>query len=446
MSRLPIRVKLTLAFAAAMALVLLAVGALLLGRFDRQFDGAVAADLRLRASDLAGAVAEARRAGDPPVIDDAAGGRAQVLDLQNRLVTGSADLGGRSVLTAAELRTAAERELLLRRGPGDGVLLLARPAGPDRVVVAGTTLERRADAREALAHVVLLAGPAILLLAAAAGYGVAFFALRPVEAMRRRAEEVTATGSGQRLPVPRARDGIAALGRTLNAMIERLEQAVDRERTLVADASHELRTPLAIAQAEIDLALRPDASRREVDEALRSVGEEVGRLVRLGDDLLVLARADRRALPLERRRVAVPELLQRVSERARLTYGDTLVVTTYSAQGADVEADPARLEQALSNLVANSSRYGASHVRLWASVEDDDAVRLHVSDDGPGFTRDVLPRAFDRFARGGDAPAGEGAGLGLAIVAAIAGAHGGDAGARNVVPRGADVWIRLPRR
>jgi signal transduction histidine kinase len=141
----------------------------------------------------------------------------------------------------------------------------------------------------------------------------------------------------------------------------------------------------------------------------------------------------------------VPELLARVSERARLTYGDALVVTTYSTPGADVDADPVRLEQALSNLVANSSRYGASHVQLWSSVEDDDAVRLHVSDDGPGFTQDVLPRAFDRFARGGDAPAGEGAGLGLAIVAAIAGAHGGDAGARNVTPRGADVWIRLPR-
>jgi signal transduction histidine kinase len=399
LSRLPLRAKLTLAFALAMTSLLVAAGVVLVGRLDPQLDRTVAAGLRVQAGDVAAVVTASRRAG---------------------------------------------RELMLRRGPGHGLALLARPAGADRVVVVGTSLERRAQARSALVRVAALAGPAVLLLAVAAGYGVAFLALRPAAAMRRRAAAVTAGGSGQRLPVPRARGELASLGRTLNDMIERLERALARERMLVADVGHELRTPLAIARAEVELALRPDAPREELAEALRSVGEEVERLVRLSDDLLVLARADHQALRLERRRIAVPELLERVGDRARRASGGALAVSTEATPGVEVEADSLHVEQALSNLVTNSSRYGASRVRIWSSVQDGGAIGLHVSDDGPGFAEDFLPRAFDRFARGTDARTG-GCGLGLAIVDVIARAHGGTAGARNVRPRGADVWIALPR-
>ena len=444
MSRLPIRIKLTLAFAAAMTAVLVGAGVLLLGRFEQQLDSTLESDLRLQARDVAALVTESRRAGDRLAVDGSAGRLVQVLDRRNRVVAASPELRGRSVLTPGELGKAADRELLLRRGPGAGVLLLARSAGSGNVVLVGTSLERGAEAREALVRVAAMAGPGVLLLAVLAGYGVALFALRPVEAMRRRADAVSASGTGQRLPVPAARDELGALGRTLNDMIERLERALDRERTLVADASHDLRTPLAIAQAEIELALRPGTPSEELQEALRSVGEEVERLVRLCDDLLVLARADRQELRLERRRTSVPDLLDHVGRRARRTYGDALVVTTEASPAVDVEVDPLRLEQALSNLVANASRYGASRVRLWWSLNDDNGVRLHVSDDGPGFPQDFLPRAFSRFARGANSPAGGGAGLGLAIVDAIARAHGGHAGARNVAPRGAEVWIQLP--
>jgi two-component system OmpR family sensor kinase len=444
LSRLPIRLKLTAAFAVAMAAVLAGAGVVLLSRFESQLDRTTEADLRLRARDVAGLVTESRRAGDPPAIDSSAGRLVQILDLRNRVVAASPELRDRSVLTPGELRVATTRELLRRRGPGDGVLLIARPAGRGRVAVVGTSLERRAEARSALAGGLLLAGPAILLLALPAGYGVAFFALRPVERMRRRAQAVTAGGSGQRLPVPPARDELAALGRTLNDMIARLERALHRERTLVADVSHELRTPLAIAQAEVELALTPATSREEMEDALRSVGEEVERLVRLCDDLLLVSRSDREELRLQRRRISVPELLEDAAQRARRAYGEALAVTTGATPGVYVEVDPLRLEQALSNLVANSSRYGASRVRIWSSVEDEESVRLHVSDDGPGFEESFLPRAFNRFARAAGASAGPGAGLGLAIVAAIARAHGGDAGARNVAPHGADVWLRVP--
>jgi signal transduction histidine kinase len=426
-----------------MAALLAATGIFLLGRIEDELDGTVEADLRVRAGDVAALVTESRRADEPLDVDGSAGRLVQLLDRSNRVVAGSTQLRDRSVLSDAELATARNRELVLRRGPGDGAMLLTRPVAGGQVVVVGTSLQARAEARDALLHALLVAGPAVLVLAILAGYGVAFFALRPVEAMRRRAAQLTGADVSGRLPVPASRDELAALGTTLNAMIDRLEEALERERTLVADASHELRTPLAIAQAELELALRPGAPPEELREALESIGEEIGRLVRLSDDLLVLSRADRSELRLERRPISVAELLERIGERARLAHGDEVRTAPEGAGDAVVDADPLRIEQVLVNLVDNAFRYGASHVRIWCS--DGEAVSLHVTDDGPGFPADLLPRAFDRFARGPDVPAGGGAGLGLAIVSAIARAHGGDAGARNLEGGGADVWISLPR-
>lgn len=425
-----------------MAALLAATGILLLGRIEDELDGTVADDLRVRARDVASLVSESRRTRTPLGVDVSAGRLVQVLDERNGVAAASPELRDRSVLSDPQLSAARRTEVLLRRGTGDGVLLLARPAAPDRVVVVGASLQSRADARDALLDALLVAGPALLVLAVLAGYGVAYFALRPVDDMRRRAAELTAADVTRRLPVPPSRDELAALGTTLNGMIDRLERALERERTLVADASHELRTPLAIAQAEVELALRPGAAPDERVEALRSIGEEIDRLVRLCEDLLVLSRADRNELRLERRRITVEKLLVDARERVLLAYGDRAEVVTAGAGDVAVDADPLRVEQALTNLVDNAFRYGASRVRIWWSSGE--AVRLHVSDDGPGFSEGLLPRAFDRFARGPDVPPGGGAGLGLAIVGAIARAHGGDVGAANLAGGGSDVWMSLP--
>ena len=169
---------------------------------DDELEGTIEADLRVRARDVAALVSESRRAGTPVTVDGTAGRLVQVLDLRNRAIAGSQGLGDRSVLSNAELRAARERELLLERGAGDGVLLLARRVGRQDVVVVGASLRSRAEARDALLTALLVAGPAVLVLAVLAGYGVAFFALRPVEAMRRRAAALTAADADGRLPVP----------------------------------------------------------------------------------------------------------------------------------------------------------------------------------------------------------------------------------------------------
>jgi two-component system, OmpR family, sensor kinase len=258
--------------------------------------------------------------------------------------------------------------------------------------------------------------------------------------MRRRARMISADSPDARLPLPPAEDEVRRLGETLNEMLERLEQGLIRERSFVADASHELRTPLAILKMELELAMLHGATIEELEDALRSAAEETDRLARLADDLLVLARADEGRLPVRPVRLDVRELLESVSRRFAAPAGRRLEVDVPA--NLAVDGDELRLEQALGNLVDNALRHGGGKVRL-AAVRTDGMIELHVADEGDGFPPELLPRAFERFARADHTRSRGGAGLGLSIVAAIAHAHGGEACAANR-EHGADVWLAMP--
>jgi two-component system, OmpR family, sensor kinase len=292
--------------------------------------------------------------------------------------------------------------------------------------------EERDETLGSLLGLLLVGGPLALGAATFAGWLLAGAALRPVEAMRRRAAEISADTTGERLPVPASEDEIHRLGTTLNEMLDRLDAGLLRERRFVADASHELRTPLALLKTELELALRRPRTPEEQAAALRSAAEEVDRLVRLAEGLLLLATAEEEALRPER--VAARELVERVAARFGVEAGE--------AEG-ELVADPLRLEAALGNLVENALRHGAPPVRVSARREGDRIV-FAVADSGPGFPPGFLDRAFDRFARADTARTEAGAGLGLAIAAAVARAHGGEAAARTLARGGAEVTLALP--
>ena len=300
-------------------------------------------------------------------------------------------------------------------------------------------VDARGDRDETLDTMLLLflvGGPVALAAATFAGWLLAGAALRPVEAMRRRAAEISADTTGERLPVPRSEDEIRRLATTLNEMLERLDAGLLRERRFVADASHELRTPLSLLRTELELALRRPRRSEEYEAALRSVAEEVDRLVRLAEGLLLLATAEEAGLQPER--IDVRELLEAVARRfangAEIEMSDTL---------GELVADRLRLEAALGNLVENGLRHGAPPIRLEALRDGDDAV-FRVTDAGPGFPPSFREHAFERFARADEARTEKGAGLGLAIVDAVARAHGGEATARNGPGGGAEVTISIP--
>lgn len=373
---------------------------------------------------------------------------AQILDASGRIVDSTPSLRKRPLLSDAQVRNALGRTIYANASIGeDGERLLAtavKAQDQRLVVVVGTTLEERDHAVGNLGKLLLVGGPAALLLASLAGYGAAAAALRPVERMRRRAATIQDAAPGQRLPVPPANDEIGRLGTTLNDMLARLEDAFARERTFVSNASHELRTPLAILKGELELALRGGRNVAELEAALRSAAEETDRVAQLAEDLLVIARSDQGRLPIRHSDLRARDVLEGVRSRFQLRARDKQASLEVTApEGLKLVADQLRLEQAIGNLVDNALRYGGSRIEIGA-IQKRLIVELHVRDNGPGFPPAFIDVAFERFTRGDPARGRGGAGLGLAIVAAIAHAHDGSVGAGNRPEGGADVWLALP--
>lgn len=424
MSRLPIRIRLSLAFAAAMAVLLGALGLFLYLQVRSSLDEQLNAGLRAQAEAVSlTTVRHPGLADEDKAIAQVIGRDGTVLAaLPARLQT---PLAQPSATTRFENRSIPG----LRNSP---YRVLTAPIKGGRTVVVGATLDERDESLNKLLLALLVGGPIALALSTLAGYLLAGAVLRPVERMRRRAAEVSTDAVDQRLPLPDARDEIFRLGETLNAMLDRLEAGLARERRFVADASHELRTPLALLRTELELALRRPRTPEEQLAALDSAAEEVDRLTRLAEDLLVLAREDEGRLPLRQESIGVRDLLETVAGR----FGERIEVSV-SDVGV-VLGDRLRLEQALGNLVDNAVRYGEGSVRLEAKRRNG-RLELSVSDEGPGFPPELLPQVFERFTRGDEARRRGGAGLGLAIVAAIARAHGGRAHAAD-----ATVTIELP--
>jgi two-component system, OmpR family, sensor kinase len=436
--RLPIRLRLTAAFAAAMLVVLAGTGLFVYLRLKSDLNESVDAALKSRAAAVA-----STHDGAAGAVGEPEEGFAQLLDSNGRLVD-SANGPRWSVLSQAELHRAAagERLLIERYVPGvDGTpRLLARRAGPD-VVVVGQSLSDRDETLSGLATSFAVGGPIAVLVASLLGYGLATAGLRPVEAMRRRAREVSLGNGDDRLPLPAAHDEIRRLGETLNEMLERLRGSFERERRFVADASHELRTPVAVIKTELENALRSGGHDPAVTEALSAAVEECDHLAQLAEDLLVVARTGEGELPLRREPVVAGELLERVRERfADRAERAGRDIRLEPGPDMRLDADPLRLQQALGNLVDNALRHGEGEIVLRSAARDG-VSELSVSDSGPGFPRDFADRAFERFARGDGARTRGGSGLGLAIVKAIAEAHGGSA---EIVPGpGATVRISL---
>jgi signal transduction histidine kinase len=436
-----------------MALVLGATGVFVYLRFGDELDATINAGLRSRASDVASLVMEADSGLQEGRLVSADESFAQVLDADGSVTDSSPAIGDRALLAPSELRGALRGPVYLDRAPLPGMedesRLLAVPVkarGREQVVVVGTSIEARNESLTDLAQLLALGGPIALLLASLAAYGVAAAALKPVEAMRSRAEEISAAEPDRRLPVPPTRDEVARLGNTLNEMLGRLGEALEHERAFVADASHELRTPLAILRTELELALAAGRSPQELRAALASAAEETDRLTQLSEDLLTIAQTVHGELPVRLARLDAGEVLEGVARRfSRRAEEGGRGIEVSAPSSLALAADRLRLDQAIGSMVDNALRYGAGTIELTASAVGD-AVEFHVRDRGEGFPQEFLGRAFERFSRAAASNRDGGSGLGLAIVQTVARAHGGEAAAANREGGGADVWLTLPKQ
>jgi signal transduction histidine kinase len=226
-------------------------------------------------------------------------------------------------------------------------------------------------------------------------------------------------------------------------MLDRLQEALERERRFVDDASHELRTPLATLRAEIDLALARTREAGELEDALRRARRDVRYLQRVSEDLLVLARSRGGRIPVR----PVPTSLRAVVDdsvaSAAVTASEAAVEVDVAASDDEVRVDPDRVRQALGNVLDNAIRHTppGGVIRVSADRRDEEVVFV-VDDGGPGFRADLLDRAFEPFVKE-DAGADATTGLGLAIVRAVAEAHGGSVRAENLPSGGARVTLSL---
>jgi two-component system, OmpR family, sensor kinase len=436
----------------ALLLVLALAGLFVYLRVSSELTSGLDDELDRRAAVLASIAADERApgSGSLPAPDESDEGFSQILDRDGGLIATTGSATEPAPIDEAAVRGASGEALVVERkveGVDEGARILAAAVeGPDgqRIVVAAASTEDRAEALAGILGAFAIGIPVAVLFASGLGYLLAARALAPVESMRRRAAGITLERNGERLPLPATEDELRRLAETLNGMLDRIETSLERERVFVADASHELRTPLAVLRAELELAGRPGRSPDELRAAIGSAVEETDRLTRLAEDLLVIARSDQGRLPINRERVEVAELLERVRDRfAAVARAQGREVAVDAPNGLAADLDRLRVEQALGNLIDNSLRHGAGDVRISARGEDG-AVLLDVADRGAGFPAGFETSAFERFTRADEGRTGGGSGLGLAIVRAIAQAHGGSVALASADGAGAVVRISLP--
>jgi len=376
---------------------------------------------------------------------------AQVVDASGHiLATSSFRNNTRPLLDPADAAAVAGGGRRLRRqisieAPRGGTAparLLAigvTTGGRPVVLVTATSFDEARGLEEDLERALMLGLPILAAAVAFGGWLLTGAMFKPVRWMIEQADTISSREPGERLDIAGGGAELQELATRLNAMLDRIEDAAARERSFLDDASHELRTPISIVRGELELARARATGRPELVEALDSVLDEVERLERLAHNLLVLARSRSGSLTAGDNPVDLETVVDRavrdVSRRA-----DNQHVAIRRAGNAVVNGDESSLQRAVLNLLDNAVRYASSEVTVMIDAYPA-VVAVTVIDDGPGFG-DVLPQAFDRFAR--DQGQGGGMGLGLAIAAAIVTAHGGYVSADNRPAGGAQVCLRLP--
>jgi signal transduction histidine kinase len=398
----------------------------------------------------------------PQTLPSSGGTYVQLLTTAGVVVQASDGLPPRPLLTPAQAATAAAGHVsadvpVALTVPGETgpetMRLLAMPSGQPGVVVAVVTNRDIVDeaVTRATEQLLILSGVVLVVIGPGA-WLLTRAALKPVERMRRHVAELDAADAAEGLPVPRTRDEIARLAQTFNGLLARLHAAVGRERAFVADAGHELRTPLSVLKGELELARRPGRSHAELADTVEVAAEETERLVRLAEDLLVLA-SDAESPHLRTQRFDAAGMIRTaVNARASGAERRGIVLVLAAPERMDVTGDPDRIRQALDNLISNALRYSQRGATVSVDLHSagGNAV-LAVADTGPGFPPEFLPHAFERFARadgsrgrrdGHDEPGGNG--LGLAIVEAVMTGHDGTATAANRDGGGAVVTLRWP--
>lgn len=369
----------------------------------------------------------------------------QIVDVSGTVVASSANVSGEArLLTDVPSGTISVRSVkhLSVHDPADSYRVAILRAGGGRIVYSAVPDDDQREAIRRVAGEVAVGLPVVIGVLALVTWLLVGRALRPVEDLRRQAADISETNLSQRLTPPVAHDDLRRLAETLNDLLGRLDGATRGQREFVADAAHELRSPLAALHAQLEVAAaHPDDA--EWREAVPVLLSDVGRISRLTDDLLALARMDGRTgwtpVPVDLDDVVL-------AETARVRAHARVAVDMSRVTAARVSGEGAALARMVRNLLDNAVQHAATRVDVSLSVVDHSAV-LTVADDGPGIPEVEREGVFERFTRLDNSRSRSlgGAGLGLAIVRDVAATHGGLASVgENPAGSGALFVVRMP--
>ncbi len=436
------RLRLTAWYLAFFTLLLAVFGFLFYGMFSNAMRERLDETLRSEAATAAGLLADeiTELHGDLPAaaaeaVEEMKFRTTTLVIYSGGRVLASSDTG-RSRDLAEAVRLAGQSDLVEASGYGHrGARAAIRRVpvdGGEAIAVALEPLDALADEMRITRRILLFGFPLLIALAGLGGYAVATRSLAPLGWMARQAHEIGGESLHKRLEIGDAADELTTLAASFNELLARLDQSFETMRRFVADASHELRTPLSVIRGEADVALTRERSASEYKQSLAVILDESRRLSRLVDDLLNLARADSGHVKLRLEDLYLNDLVAECCRSAR-TAAEARNIALECACPGDVpfRGDEDLLRRMVTNLLENAIRHAPEGGRVEASVEaEPGAIRVQVSDNGPGIPPEEAARVFERFYRVDEARSRRegGFGLGLAIVKWIAEVHKGEAG------------------
>lgn len=467
-SSLPIRIRISLAFAVLLAAIIAVVGVSVVEMLRAQLLVEIDGSLQARAVRVMGDVddsvsdtgvidanaAQAALSDMPPGEEILAPGLyVEILDPAGTLLACTPDLPSPKFRPPSNLLADAAKgksgfdEVTMK---GGRVRLFAQPITRNArvlgVVVVGRSLHFADLAVQRSQQLIAVAAVSAVVLSLIGGWILTGRALGPIFQMTRVARRIAQTGQfEQQLPPPRVQDEVGELTATFNEMLERVGDTLQRQREFLADASHELRSPLTIVRGNLDL-LGSDVPEAERDLSVQVIKGEVDRMGRLVSDLLFLAEVDAQEMIL-REEVRLDRLIATMYCRANEIDHDDHRMTLSQNDPIVVLGDSARLEQMLWNLVDNARRYTPPGGTITVALRSvGDLVEITIADTGIGIAPEHLPRVFERFYRVDQSRsrAKGGTGLGLAIVRQVALAHGGDVSVQSTVGKGTTFTVLLP--
>jgi heavy metal sensor kinase len=383
----------------------------------------------------------------------------QIFDVKGALIASSKNIQNISILSKKALTSELQKEkrfdtVSIEFSPDNPVTIrvLTIPVVENKkvafIVQVASPLGTIQTALTNLKVILFLLLPLTVVLTGIIGVFLAKIALNPVDRMIDTIHQITAENLKLKVNIPDTKDEIRRLADTFNEMLERLEHAFSSQRQFIEDFAHELKTPLAVLKGEMEVALKRIRSTEEYESVLLSNLEEVNRINRIVEDLLMLARFDSSAIILEKKPLEISGLVNVIVNDIKVLADQKNISINFSAQGKiNIYGDENQMKRLFINLLDNAIKYTQRNGKVIVSVEPvEDFARIEISDTGTGIPADEIKHVFDRFYRLDKSRHKPGFGIGLSIAKSIVDAHKGKIEVESKMNQGTTFTVFLPRQ